>query len=113
MDWFERPANQALLEKLHRLGVWPRAVQSQPLPESQSLNGLTFVITGTLPVFSRDEARALIQERGGKVTDSVSKKTSYLILGENPGSKLEKAQQLGVDILNEEELRKLLGISGV
>jgi DNA ligase (NAD+) len=68
---------------------------------------MTFVVTGTLPNFSRDQAREFIEEHGGKVTDSVSKKTSYLVLGEEPGSKYEKAQSLGVKIINEAELKKL------
>jgi DNA ligase (NAD+) len=68
---------------------------------------LTFVITGTLPTMSRDQARALIEARGGKVTGSVSKKTDYLLLGENPGSKLAKAQSMGTKIISEEELSDL------
>jgi DNA ligase (NAD+) len=72
------------------------------------LAGLTFVITGTLPAWSRDEAKEFIEANSGKVTDSVSKKTSYLVLGENPGSKFEKAKGLGVKIIGEEELRKLV-----
>jgi DNA ligase (NAD+) len=73
------------------------------------LSGLTFVITGTLPTFSRDDAREFIEAHGGKVTDSVSKKTSYLVLGETPGSKYEKAQSLGVKIIDEAQLKKLAG----
>jgi DNA ligase (NAD+) len=66
-------------------------------------------LTGTLPTFSREDARAFIESRGGKVTDSVSKKTSYLVLGENPGSKFEKAKSLGIKIIGEEELKSLAG----
>ena len=73
------------------------------------MTGFTFVVTGTLPTLSRDGVKEFIEENGGKVTDSVSKKTSYLVLGENPGSKAEKAQSLGVKIINEAELRKLAG----
>ena len=69
--------------------------------------GQTFVITGTLPNWSRGEAKAFIEARGGKVTDSVSKKTSYLVLGEAPGSKLAKAQSLGVAVVDEAGLQKL------
>jgi DNA ligase (NAD+) len=68
---------------------------------------MTFVITGTLPTFSRDDAKQFIESHGGKVTDSVSKKTSYLVLGEAPGSKYEKAKSLGVKIIGEDELRAL------
>lgn len=107
-DWFARPANRALLKKLHAFGVWPVVSRtSQAIPAQQTLAGLTFVITGTLPSLSRENAKDLIETAGGKVTDSVSKKTSYLVLGENPGSKLDKAQALGVPILDEAALRKL------
>jgi DNA ligase (NAD+) len=108
VDWFARPANQTVLAKLKKAGVWPR---SQPavasVPAAGPLSGLTFVITGTLPGFSREEAKEFIEAHGGKVTDAVSKNTSYLVLGENPGSKLQKAQALGVKIISEAELRKL------
>ncbi len=67
------------------------------------------MITGTLPTFSRDDAKDFIESHGGKVTDSVSKKTSYLVLGEAPGSKFEKAKSLGVKIIDEDELKKLAG----
>jgi DNA ligase (NAD+) len=73
------------------------------------LAGMTFVVTGTLPALSRDEAKELIVSRGGKVTDSVSKNTSYLVLGENPGSKLEKARSLGVKVIGEDDLKRLAG----
>jgi len=74
---------------------------------SDTFAGLTFVVTGTLPTFSRDDAKAFIESHGGKVTDSVSKKTSYLVLGESPGSKFDKAKSLGVKIIGEVELKKL------
>ncbi len=70
---------------------------------------MTFVITGTLPTWSREDAKQFIESNGGKVTDSVSKKTSYLVLGEAPGSKYEKAKSLGVKIIGEEELKNLAG----
>ena len=108
VDWFARPANRAVLGKLQAAGIWPHAEGSAPAPgQLQPFAGLTFVITGSLPVWSRDEAKAFIEVQGGKVTDSVSKITSYLVLGENPGSKLEKAHSLGVPILDEAALRKL------
>jgi DNA ligase (NAD+) len=109
VDWFARPANQTLLAKLRQAGVWPQSAgpaQAAPVG-AQPLAGQTFVITGTLPTWSREEAKAFIEAHGGKVTDSVSKKTSYLVLGENPGSKLTKAQSLGVPILDENALRQL------
>lgn len=107
VDWFSRPANRALLEKLKTAGVWPVASQQSSVNSHQSLSGLTFVVTGTLPTLSREGVKEFIEQRGGKVTDSVSKKTSYLVLGENPGSKHDKALALGVPILDEEGLKKL------
>jgi DNA ligase (NAD+) len=109
VDWFSRPANQHLLAKLRDAGVWPQQAAAPQITGPQPFDGLTFVVTGTLPSLSRDDARNFIQEHGGKVTDSVSKKTSYLVLGENPGSKLDKARQLNVSILDEAGLRKLDG----
>jgi DNA ligase (NAD+) len=107
VDWFQRPANQKVLAKLKKAGVWPRSVENGKKKEG-ALTGMTFVVTGTLPVFSREQAREYIEENGGKVTDSVSKKTSYLVLGVEPGSKLEKAKSMGVKIIDEDELRKLV-----
>jgi DNA ligase (NAD+) len=110
VDWFARKENRKILAKLKSAGVDPIGGQSSIVnrQSSMTLEGLTFVITGTLPTLSRDDAKALIESHGGKVTDSVSKKTSYLVLGENPGSKFEKAKSLGVKIVGEEELRKLI-----
>jgi DNA ligase (NAD+) len=110
VDWFSRPFNQRVLKKLKSVGMWPQGGQSSvSSKQSDVFGGLTFVITGTLPTFSRDDAKAFIESHGGKVTDSVSKKTSYLVLGEAPGSKFEKAKSLGVKVIGEEELRKLIG----
>lgn len=110
VDWFARPANQKVLEKLQRAGVWPVAAQPVRLESvAQPLAGLTFVVTGTLPTLSREDVKTYIQDRGGKVTDSVSKKTSYLVVGEAPGSKLAKAQELGVPVIDEAGLRQLSG----
>jgi DNA ligase (NAD+) len=109
-DWFGQERNQLVLKKLKAAGVWPELKQAERGRKAEGpLEGMTFVITGTLPSLSRDEAKDLIQARGGKVTDSVSKKTDYLVLGENPGSKHDKAKSLGVKIIGEEELRKLVG----
>ncbi|MGC8856634.1 MAG: NAD-dependent DNA ligase LigA, partial [Anaerolineae bacterium] len=109
VDWFARPANQKVLKKLKAAGVWPKSQPASNERSSGTFAGLTFVITGTLPTWSRDEAKAFIESHGGKVTDSVSKKTSYLVLGENPGSKFEKAKALGVKIISEDELKKMAG----
>jgi DNA ligase (NAD+) len=105
VDWFSRPRHQEVIEKLRRAGVRMQAEAAEALP--QPLAGLTFVITGTLPTMSRDEAQAFIESHGGKVTGSVSKKTDYLLLGENPGSKLAQAQSLGTKLISEAELQKL------
>jgi DNA ligase (NAD+) len=107
--WFNRPDNVALVEKLQRAGVTLEATASDDAkPVSQLLVGMTFVVTGTLPSWTRDEAKAFIQQHGGKVTGSVSKKTNYLLVGENAGSKLTKAQSLGVTILDENGLKQLI-----
>lgn len=107
-EWFSRPVNKNVVKKLKTAGVWPQGGQSSVnSKQSDKLAGLTFVITGTLPTFSRDDAKEFIESHGGKVTDNVSKKTSYLVLGEAPGSKYEKAKSLGVKIIGEDELKKL------
>jgi len=106
VDWFARPSNQNLLHKLRSVGLWPTAAA----PKSsgpQPFAGLSFVVTGTLPGFTREGVKEFIESHGGKVIDSVSKKTSYLVLGENPGSKLDKARSLGVPVIDEAQLRQL------
>ncbi len=108
VDWFSQSANQKILKKLKAAGVWPVA-QKDEKKKDGAFSGQTFVVTGTLPTLSRDGVKEFIEGNGGKVTDSVSKKTSYLVLGENPGSKLEKARSLGVKIIDEDELKKLAG----
>jgi DNA ligase (NAD+) len=109
VEWFAIPANQEVIRKFRTAGVWPvsrpnGSATDGPLP----LAGLTFVVTGTLPTLSREQAKELIQNNGGKVTDSVSKKTDYLLVGENAGSKLDKARQLGVKIIDEAALVGLI-----
>lgn len=108
VDWFDRPANQKVLSKLRSAGVWPHTESNQESEGPQVLTGLLFVITGTLPTLSREEAKALIEKYGGKTTDSVSKNTSYLVVGENAGSKLDKAIALGVKQLSENDLNQLI-----
>ena len=105
VDWFARPGNKKLLDKLKKAGVWPVAAVRRAA--GGPFDGRTFVITGTLATLSREAAKAYIEERGGKVTDSVSTKTDYLLLGESPGSKFVKAQSLGVKIIDEAALRKM------
>ncbi|MBC7236492.1 MAG: NAD-dependent DNA ligase LigA [Chloroflexi bacterium] len=107
-DYFQRPRNRELVEALRRHGV---NLQEQPVGERQAapLEGLTFVITGTLPTMSREAATTLIREHGGRVMDSVSKNTDYLVVGERPGAtKYNKARQLGIPILDEENLLALI-----
>lgn len=109
-DWFQREANQNLLEKLKLAGVKTKDDSAgKSALVSLTLEGKVFVITGTLPTLSRDDAKSLILSHGGKVTDSVSKNTDYLVLGENAGSKLEKAKLLGIPTLDEESLKLLAG----
>lgn len=110
-EWFSRPVNKNVIKKLKTAGVWPQGGTSAIAKSraSNTFEGKTFVITGTLPTWSRDDAKEFIESHGGKVTDNVSKKTSYLVLGEAPGSKYEKAKSLAVKIIGEEELKKLAG----
>jgi DNA ligase (NAD+) len=103
---FARPENRDTVTRLLELGV-----RGQPLAaavKSDKLKGKTFVVTGTLASMSRDEAQALIAEHGGRAASSVSKNTDYLVAGDKAGSKLEKAQKLGVAVLTEAELIELL-----
>ena len=107
-DWFQNPSNQQLIQRLQAAGL-QFLDDTAPVNQANStIAGKTFVVTGTLPTLKRDEAKALIQAAGGKVTDSVSKKTDYLVVGEDAGSKLTKAQTLGVAQLSEAELLELL-----
>jgi len=107
VDWFERPANQQVLGKLKGQGVWPTAQPAED-PQEQSLTGKTFVVTGRLESFTRREIKEYIQDRGGRVTGSVSGSTDYLVVGENPGSKLAQARARDVPVLAEQELRELV-----
>jgi DNA ligase (NAD+) len=108
--FFAVEANRGVIDKLRDAGV----VLDGPPPAEPvdtggvSLAGLTFVLTGTLERFTRDEAQAAIEARGGKVTGSVSKKTSYVVAGASPGSKLAKAEQLGVTVVGDDEFARLL-----
>lgn len=107
VDWFSTTTNKNLLKKLKQAGVWP-SEKKKTSASTGKLSGMTFVVTGTLPTLSREGAKEFIEGSGGKVTDSISKKTSYLVLGENPGSKFEKAKSLGVKVIDEAELRKMV-----
>jgi len=97
-----------LVEKLKQKGLRLAADPSERRATGGPLEGKTVVLTGTLPVLTREEAAALVKGAGGKVTNSVSKKTDYLVAGDNPGSKLAKAEQVGTEILDEEGLKELV-----
>ena len=108
-QWFRVEANQILIERLQKAGL--QFVETQEVVSSdvnQKFAGKTFVVTGTLPTLKRDEAKALIKKFAGKVTDSVSKSTDYLVVGENAGSKLAKAEKLGITQLSEEQLLEMI-----
>jgi DNA ligase (NAD+) len=111
-DWFHTPSNQQLLARLKEAGVWPQ--EEAHAERSDAFAGTQFVLTGSLETMTRDEAKAAIEARGGRVTSSVSKKTTYVVAGRDPGSKLDKAKELGVGHVDEEGFRALLekGIPG-
>ncbi len=113
-QWFRLSANQTLISRLQAAELqFASDSEAAAVGEgNQKLAGKTFVVTGTLPTLKRDEAKALIQKAGGKVTDSVSKKTDYLVVGEDAGSKLEKAQELGISQLSEAQLLEMLATDG-
>jgi DNA ligase (NAD+) len=104
-EFFDRPETRVLLDKLRGADV---RLEEQRQPRGGPLLGKTFVITGTLAAFSREEAKARIEAQGGKVTNSLSSKTDYLVVGESPGTKLDKATKLGVATLDEKAFVALL-----
>jgi len=107
--WFSHAINQQLVAALQQAGLkFVGEAASTAAPGEQPFLGQTFVVTGTLPTLSRSEAKALIEQAGGKVTGSVSKKTSYVVVGEEAGSKLKKAEELGIALLSEAELQAML-----
>jgi DNA ligase (NAD+) len=111
LDWISRPSNRDLVAKLRAHGI--RMTEDQASPAGDGLlSGKVFVLTGTFPRRSREEATAAIETAGGKVSQSVSKKTTAVIAGEDPGSKMEKARALGVPVWNEDDLDRALGSSG-
>jgi DNA ligase (NAD+) len=105
--FFEQPENHELIAKLRESGLAP-SVKKEGKKAGRPLQGMTFVLTGTLESMDREEASGIIENLGGQVSSSVSSKTSYLIVGEEPGSKLDKARRLGVKTLNEKEFLKLI-----
>jgi DNA ligase (NAD+) len=106
-DWFQQPRNQKLLQRLKAAGVTMEIPQTTAEAVPRVFEGKTFVLTGTLPTLKRDDAKNFIEARGGKVSGSVSKKTDYVVAGDDPGSKLTRAEELGVTAINEDELLQL------
>ena len=104
-EWLESPQSKHLISRLKEAGVSMEAAQQSA---GEQFKGMTFVLTGALEKFTRDEAAALIEARGGKASGSVSKKTTYVVAGENAGSKLRKAEELGIPVLTEEEFAAML-----
>jgi DNA ligase (NAD+) len=113
-EFFGQEETRLVLEKLARAGVnfkaQPGGVEREA-EKDQPLQGVTFVLTGTLAKYTRREAREIIEAKGGKVTGSVSKNTDYVLAGENPGSKLQKARELGIKILTESDWEDLISLS--
>jgi len=105
VEFFAEPKNRELVEELRAAGLTMRGKKKE---RGTKLAGKTFVLTGTLANYTRDEARKMIEDAGGKVTGSVSKKTDYVIAGSDAGSKLDKAKELGVSVIDEEQMRRLL-----
>jgi len=105
VEFFAEPKNRELVEELRAAGLTMRGKKKE---RGTKLAGKTFVLTGTLPTYSRDEARKMIEDAGGKVTGSVSKKTDYVVAGADAGSKLDKSKELGVTVIDEEAMRELL-----
>lgn len=105
--FFSQPRNQQLIQKLKKAGL-NFSSKAPHVQQDLPLKGQTFVLTGTLSRSTRDEAREMIERKGGRVTSSLSSKTDYLVVGSDPGSKLQKAQSIGVNIINEEDFHKLL-----
>ncbi|HEX9664342.1 MAG TPA: BRCT domain-containing protein, partial [Patescibacteria group bacterium] len=104
-DYFQDKGNLKLIDKLRQNGV---KILAKKVSRKQTLAGLTFVITGSLESLTRDEAKEKIRQLGGDISGSVSKKTDYLVVGEDPGSKHDKAKKLEIKILDEKEFSRLL-----
>jgi DNA ligase (NAD+) len=107
-DQLHDPQMLELIEDLRGQGL--RFEEEGPAPGEGRLAGQTFVLTGTLPTLTREEATEAIIARGGRVTGSVSRKTDYVVAGETPGSKLAQAERLGIQVIDEDRLRELLGV---
>jgi DNA ligase (NAD+) len=108
-DWFDDEGNVALCERLREAGVRTELASGALAADDEAFAGKQFVLTGRLETLTRDEARAAIESRGGRVTSTVSKKTDYVVAGEEAGSKLDKARSLGLEVIDEGELKSMLG----
>ncbi|TET30767.1 MAG: NAD-dependent DNA ligase LigA [Anaerolineales bacterium] len=108
IDWFAQPSNIRIIKKLQEAEVWPEFIDSKDRGAERNLAGLTFVLTGTLPSLTRAEAKELILLHGGKVTGNVSRRTDYLVAGESSGSKLTRAQDLDIPVIDETQLKALI-----
>jgi DNA ligase (NAD+) len=108
VEYMARPDSERIVEKLKAAGVDPRVERLEAA--ERTFDGMTFVFTGALEKMTRQEAETIVRERGGKATSSVSKKTTYVVAGEGAGSKLAKAQELGVSVLTEDEFRAMVGL---
>ena len=109
LDWFDIEGNQKILTSLKESGIWPiMDTSDQDLERDLPLDGKIFVLTGTLAGYSRTELKEILQSRGGRVTGSVSAKTDFVVVGENPGSKLDKARELGITILSEDDIKEMI-----
>jgi DNA ligase (NAD+) len=104
--WFRDPANRRLVERLRKAGL--RVEEDRPEAGSQAFRGMQFVLTGTLESMTREEAKAAVESRGGRVTSAVSKRTSIVVAGREAGSKLDKAKELGVRTIDEAAFRAML-----
>ena len=109
VDWHGDPENRKLVERFRQAGLNFKSSLYQPAAKAGPFAGKTFVLTGTLPTLTREEAKAKIEALGGKVSGSVSKKTDFVLAGEEAGSKLDKAQKLGVKIISEAEFLRMCG----
>jgi DNA ligase (NAD+) len=104
-EFFQEPRNRDLVKRLHEADL---TFTGKKKERGTKLAGKTFVLTGTLAQFTRDQAKKLIEDAGGRVSGSVSKKTDYVVAGSDAGSKLDKAKELGVSVISEEEMKELL-----
>ena len=105
LEFFQEPRNRELVEQLRKAGL---TFAGKKKERGTKLAGKTFVLTGTLAHYTRDEAKKMIEDAGGRVSGSVSKKTDYVVAGEDAGSKLDKAKELGVKVVDEKAMKELL-----